>query len=315
MERVLDAEYEDVHDGRAGCAESEADVSPHRGFRSDPQLPVGEGTYRCRICPDSLILASLRERTLHEKWHRKGFECPVQGCRVLSTSTWQQMCHREWHRTGLPYPCRLGCEDTWFRLASQQADHHLYQHGTRFRDEARARGLQPRLFTGNFNIPLVRRRPEKPWFDREGRQQGCWNCRREKSQHWHTLEPGVSVQCQSCGDWFRRKGTFRRTDMPVRGRQLPLDSEAVRKAPCTNCGAKPGRYAHWGRGPGNEILCPTCLKACEAQVPPKLVPRICANLECGSTHSTQWVKGLCGACYHYGRKNGGEMLPRSVIEE
>lgn len=196
-----------------------------------------------------------------------------------------------------------------------QVDHHLFDHGQRFSDVARKHGRDPLLFTGNFNIPLMRTRGELEWFDRQGRKRGCRNCLRETSSHWHTLVPGESVLCQSCGDWFRRKGEFRPVDMPVRGRELPRALKAVKKAPCHNCGLRPGRYVHWRRGPGREILCKHCDRECKKQTPPRLVPRVCANPECESERNGLWVKGECGACYHYARKNGGEQRPRSVVEQ
>lgn len=160
------------------------------------------------------------------------------------------------------------------------------------------------------SLPMLRTRAERPWFDSSGAQQNCANCGREKTTHWHTLVKGESVLCQTSGDWYRRVGTMRPTDQPVRGRQR--EETGVEDCPCQNCGSRPGRYPFAGRGPAREVLCPTCTTANREQG--ALVPRVCVNGECGATSSTLWAKGLCSACYSYAWKGRGKRT-RSVVEE
>lgn len=261
----------------------------------------------------TLILRALRERTVHENYHRRGFACPEPGCDVISTSAYQQQCHAKLHRTGLPYPCRLGCKEKWFRLASQQADHHLYDHGTRFGDQARARHHNPRLHTGSFDVPPLLKRTERPCRNRDGEKRPCINCKRELSAHWHTFVPGESAQCSPCGDFWNRVGQFRRVDQPVRGRDLPPDREEVKEAPCEGCDQKPGPYPHWGRGPAGEILCPTCRRCCELESPPKLVPRVCGNPVCATERGPAWSQERCPPCYNY-RYSKDVERPKRVVD-
>ena len=233
----------------------------------------------------------------------------------MSPSLFQHHCHQHFHKDGRSFPCRLGCPDTWFRKQSSQTDHHVQAHGTLFSDAARARGHDPRLYTGIIIVKLLRVWGQRRWIDDAGKKRRCANCRCEGAGHWQTLDPGLLAQCQPCGDYYRRKGRFRPTNMPIRGRALPPARQAVRDAPCHCCGRAPGRSPHWGRGPLREILCSACRKACESQSPPCLVPRICANDECLSQRSSLWVGGVCGACYSYAYKNDGAQRPKSVVDQ
>lgn len=99
--------------------------------------------YRCRVCPGEVILPSLRHRTLHEGWHHGGFVCSVDGCGEVCSSEYARRCHERWHTTGKPFPCRLGWPDRWFRLASQQCDHHKDDHGVAFMNVAKEHGRHP----------------------------------------------------------------------------------------------------------------------------------------------------------------------------
>lgn len=47
------------------------EVRPEQGTTSDLKRPVGEGSYRCRLCPD-VILKNLVSRSRHETYHKRG---------------------------------------------------------------------------------------------------------------------------------------------------------------------------------------------------------------------------------------------------
>lgn len=273
---------------------------------------MGQGRYRCRI--GVVVLNNLRHRTRHEKGHRKGLACAVEGCPVASPPELQRESSAlARDRPPLSLPPQLS-RSLVPSLVWPNGPSRL-EHGVLYSDAARAHGHGPRLYSGSVPIPLLRVRGQRYWIDDDGQRQPCTTCGRELSAHWHTLVPGVSAQCQVCGDWYRRTGEFRSTDMPVRGRELPPSMEAIRGAHCFNCGLRPGRDVSWGRGPEDESLCRSCNERCREQSTPRLVPRICSNPECRSERSTLWAAGACGACYHYARKNGGEQRPLALVPE